>query len=108
MVDIIYETYQRNPRLFIYSRDYFILNQCHICYILLTYCTCSLLALPLKRHAKIAADNILIFYLYLSKKIWLDFSCESSASQRIHLKHQVLFSLKNKEKNIYECCLLQS
>ena len=35
---------------------------------------------------------------YLSKKIRLDFSCESSAYQRIHLKDQVLFSLKNNEK----------
>ena len=28
---------------------------------------------------KIAADDILIFYFYLSKKIRLDFSCEPSA-----------------------------
>ena len=28
----------------------------------------------------------------------LDFSCESSALQRIHLKYQALFSLKNNEK----------
>ena len=48
------------------------------------------------------------FYFYLSKKIRLDVSSESSAQQRIHLKHQVLFSLKNNEKNIYECRLLQS
>ena len=34
---------------------------------------------PLKRETKVAADDILIFYLYLSKKIRLDFSCESSA-----------------------------
>ena len=27
-----------------------------------------------------------------------DFSCESSAQLRIHLKHQVLFSLKDNEK----------
>ena len=33
---------------------------------------------PLKRQTKIA-DDILIFYFYLSKKIRLDFSCESSA-----------------------------
>ena len=33
-----------------------------------------------KCQAKIAADDILIFYLYLLKKIRLDFSCESSAS----------------------------
>ena len=34
---------------------------------------------PLKRQTKISADDILIFYFYLSKKIRLDFSCESSA-----------------------------
>ena len=48
-----------------------------------------------------AADDILIFFTFnLSKKIKLDFSCDSSASarQRIHLKHQILFSLKNNEK----------
>ena len=50
--------------------------------------------------------NFLV-YLYLSKKIRLDVSSESSARQRIHLKHQVLFSLKNSENNIYECRLLQ-
>ena len=33
----------------------------------------------LKRETKTAADDILIFYSYLSKKIRLDFSCESSA-----------------------------
>ena len=32
-----------------------------------------------KRYSKIAADDILIFYFYLLKKIRLDFSCESSA-----------------------------
>ena len=34
---------------------------------------------PLKRQTKIAADGILILYFYLSKKIRLDFSSESSA-----------------------------
>ena len=63
---------------------------------------------PLKRQAKIAADDILIFYCYLSNKIRLDISCESFAKQRIHLKHQVLFFLKKQRKNIYECRLLQS
>ena len=53
------------------------------------------------RRTKIAADDTLIFfYFYLSKKIRLEVSCESSAEQRIHLKHQVLFSLKNNE-NIF-------
>ena len=36
-------------------------------------------SLTLKTPNKIAADDILIFYFYLSKKIRLDFSCESSA-----------------------------
>ena len=35
--------------------------------------------LTLKAQTKIAADDILIFYFYLSKKIRLDVSCESSA-----------------------------
>ena len=35
--------------------------------------------IPLKRQIKIASDDILIFYFYLSKMIRLDFSCESSA-----------------------------
>ena len=68
--------------------------------------TCYILfnnVLTLKAPNKMATDDILIFYCCLSKKIRLDFSCESSAQQRIHLKHQVLFSLKNNEKNIYEC-----
>ena len=36
----------------------------------------------------------------------LDFSCEPSAKQRIHLKHQILFSLKNNEKVFMNvvCC----
>ena len=54
-----------------------------------------------------AADDILIFYFYLSKKVRLDLSCESSAQQRIHLKHQVLFSLKNNETifmHVICCC----
>ena len=47
-----------------------------------------------------------LIYFYLSMKIRFDFSCESSAQQRIHLKHQVLFSLKNKEKIFMNvvCC----
>ena len=36
-------------------------------------------SLPLKRQTKIAAVDILIFYFYVSKKIRLDFSHESSA-----------------------------
>ena len=35
---------------------------------------------PFKCQTKIAADGILIFYFYLSKKIRLDVSCESEDS----------------------------
>ena len=38
--------------------------------------------------------------------IRLDISCESSARQRIHMKLQALFSLKNKSKKL-KCRLLQ-
>ena len=44
---------------------------------------------PLKGRTKTAADDISIFYFNLLKETGL---------QRIHLKHQVLFSLKNNEK----------
>ena len=46
------------------------------------------------------------FLLLSFEEIRLDFSCESSAKQRIHLKHQVLFSLKNNEKIFINvvCC----
>ena len=66
----------------------------------------SYFQLTLKALTKIAADDILFFYFYLSKKIRLDVSSESSAWQRIHLKHQVLFSLKNNEKIFMNvvCC----
>ena len=43
--------------------------------------------------------HLIFFYFYLSKKIRLDVSCESSARQRIHMKYQVLFSLKTMNKN---------
>ena len=40
-------------------------------------------------------------------KTSLDISCELSAKQKIHMKYQDLFSLKNKKIKILECCLLQ-
>ena len=64
--------------------------------------------LILKAPTKIAADNISIFYCYLQKKIRLDFFmwilCLEEDS--VHLKHQVLFSLKNNEKIFMSviCC----
>ena len=47
--------------------------------------------LTLKAPSKIAADDTLFFYFYLSKKKRLDVSRES-------MKHQVLFSVKSNEK----------
>ena len=45
-------------------------------------------------------QHFIFFYFYLSKEIRLDFSCE-----RIHMKYQVLFSLKSYEKVfIYVVC----
>ena len=50
------------------------------------------------------ASDILIFYLYIffffRKKIRLDILCELSARQMIHMKCQVLFSIKNTETSI--------
>ena len=61
---------------------------------------------PLKDQTKIAADDTLFFDFYLCKEIRLDVSCESSARQRIHMKYQVIFSLKNNEKVFINvvCC----
>ena len=42
---------------------------------------------------------MMIFHSF-SEKIRLDISCESSARQRIHMKHQVLFSSKDKSKKL--------
>ena len=41
-----------------------------------------------------------IFSLFFLDKIRLDVSSESSARQRIHLKHQALFSSNDKSKKI--------
>ena len=40
-----------------------------------------------------ANDSLEIFYCF-SEHLRLDISCESSAKQRIHMKHQALFSSK--------------
>ena len=48
-----------------------------------------------------AADDIhKYFFVVFSEKIRLDVSSESSARQRIHMKHQALFSLKEKSKKL--------
>ena len=47
-----------------------------------------------------------MFFHWFSEKIRLDVSSESSARQRIHLKHQALISSKDKNKKL-KCRLLQ-
>ena len=42
----------------------------------------------------------MIFFHCFSEKLRLDVSSESSARQRIHMKNQVLFSLKDKSKKL--------
>ena len=51
---------------------------------------------PLKSRAKLQQTTLLFIFLtfFFFKEIRLDFSCESSARQRIHRKNQALFSLK--------------
>ena len=54
-----------------------------------------------------AADDIhKYFFIVFTEKIRLDVSSESSARQRIHLKHQALFSSKGTSKKL-KFCLLQ-
>ena len=61
----------------------------------------------LKAPVTTAADDIhKYFFIVFSEKITLDISSESSARQRIHLKHQALFFSKDNCK-ILKCCLLQ-
>ena len=61
-------------------------------------CVIALKFRHLKALSKIVADNILNFHYYFSERIRLGISCESSASQVIHMKCQALFSQKNKNK----------
>ena len=48
-------------------------------------------------------DDILK-YIYLKEES-LGLSCESSAGQKIHMKFQTLFSLKNNKKTSQYCLL---
>ena len=58
---------------------------------------------PLKRQTKIAADDTLFFYFYLSREIRLDVHVNPLPSR---MKYQVLFSLKNNENVFINviCC----
>ena len=63
-------------------------------------------SLTLKASITTAADDILNIFSLFSDKIRLDVSSESSARQRIHSKHQALFSSGDKSKKL-KCRLLQ-
>ena len=63
-------------------------------------------ALTLKAPITDTHKYFFIVFLFFSDKIRLDVSSESSAGQRIHTKHQALFSSKDKSKKL-KCCLLQ-
>ena len=57
-------------------------------------------AFTLKATITTAADDIYIYFHCFSEKISLDVSSESSARQRIHMKNQVLFSLRDINKKL--------
>ena len=58
-------------------------------------------ALILTAPITIAADDSLEYsFIVFPEKIRLDISCESSARQMIHMKHQALLSSKCKSKKI--------
>ena len=66
---------------------------------------------PLKRQSGLQQTpfiNTFSLFFFFSEKLRLDISCESSARQRIHMKHQALFSLKNKSKKIKSRSLRKS
>ena len=44
--------------------------------------------------------NRLLVFFYFSEKTSRDISCESSVKQKIHMKCQDMFSLKNKKKKM--------
>ena len=62
---------------------------------------CRIIVMTLKAPVTTTTDDIhKYFFIFFSEKIRLDISCESFARQRIHMKLQALFSLKNKCKKI--------
>ena len=44
--------------------------------------------------------SLFFFFFFFSEKIRFDVSSESSAGQRIHLKHEAFFSSKDKRKKL--------
>ena len=63
--------------------------------------------LILKAPITIAADNILIFFVFhFSKKIRLYISWDFSAKQTFHMKHEALFELKKKNLRMLSATIL--
>ena len=77
-----------------------------------TVCLCPIyetldVLVNLKVQITSAADgNLEYFFHCFSEKMRLDISCESSAGQRIHMKHQALLSVKAKSRKKISvvCC----
>ena len=66
-----------------------------------------IITLSLKAPITTAADDIHKYlFIFVFQRKQDDISCESSARQRIHLKHQALFSSEDKSKKL-KCRLLQ-
>ena len=66
----------------------------------------------LKHQSRLQQTAFIKLFHCFSGKIRINISCESSAWQRIHMKHQALFSLKEKtkkkkKKKKLKCRLLQ-
>ena len=59
-----------------------------------------------KRQSRLQQTTFINIFPCFSEKIRLDVSSESSAGQRINMKNQALFSLKDKSKKL-KCHLLQ-
>ena len=57
-----------------------------------------LLGKPLKCQSRLQQTTFINIFHCFSEKISLDASSGSSARQRIHLKHEVLFSSKDRSK----------
>ena len=64
----------------------------------------STFPLNLRRQSRQQQTTVLnifsVFFFFSSEKLRLDVSCESSAMQRIHVKHQALFSSKDKSQKL--------
>ena len=54
--------------------------------------------MPVRRQLRLQQMTVLNIFSLFSEKMELDISCESSARQKIHLKHQAFLSSEDKNK----------